>query len=174
MFPDKSTLLTILCNLIMIGLDLAALSVVRRRKPGRGTLTNLFPLALAGIVAAVALKISPFGFLLILSYAIFLHGFIVLTGIALIWRREFRGVAIASAVSAFLLGAIAIDAFFIEPYWLEVSRVQLKSPNLEQPLKIAVIADFQTDVWGDYQRDALRKVMEEKADLIMLAGDYLQ
>jgi predicted MPP superfamily phosphohydrolase len=171
MFPAKST---ILYNLILIALDLAALSIVRRRKPGRVPLTNLFPLALAGIVAAVALKISPFGFLLILSYAIFLHGFIVLTGIALIWRREFRGVAIASAVSAFLLGAIAIDAFFIEPYWLEVSRVQLKSPNLEQPLKIAVIADFQTDVWGDYQRDALRKVMEEKADLIMLAGDYLQ
>jgi hypothetical protein len=171
MFPEKST---ILYNLIMIALDLAALSIVRRHKPGRVALANLFPLALAGIVAAVALKISPFGFLLILSYAIFLHGFIVLTGIALIWRREFRGVAIASAVSAFLLGAIAIDAFFIEPYWLEVSRVQLKSPNLEQPLKIAVIADFQTDVWGDYQRDALRKVMEEKADLIMLAGDYLQ
>jgi predicted MPP superfamily phosphohydrolase len=82
-------------------------------------------------------------------------------------------VAIASAVSAFLLGAIAIDAFFIEPYWLEVSRIQLSSPKLEKPLKIAVVADFQTDIWGEYQREALRKTVAENADMIMLAGDYL-
>ncbi|WP_026099139.1 metallophosphoesterase [Kamptonema formosum] len=177
MFIDKSTLQTLLYNLIMIALDLAALSIVRRHKPGRVARAILFPLALAGIVAAVALKIglfSLFGFLRLLSYGVFLHGFIVLTGIALIWRREFRGVAIACAVAAFLLGAIAIDAFFIEPYWLEVSRIQLKSPKLEHPLKIAVIADFQTDVWGEYQRDSLRKAVAEKADIMLLAGDYLQ
>jgi predicted MPP superfamily phosphohydrolase len=176
MFIDKSTLQTLLYNLIMIALDLAALSIVRRRKPGWVALAIFFPLALAGIVAAVALKIGLFGlfgFLRLLSYGVFLHGFLVLTGIALIWRREFRGVAIASAVSAFLLGAIAIDAFFIEPYWLEVSRVQLSYPKLEKPLKIAVIADLQTDVWGEYEREALRKTVAEKADMIMLAGDYL-
>ncbi len=170
MFPEKST---ILYNLIMIALDLAALSIVRRHKPGRVALANLFPLALAGIVAAVTLGKGIFGVLQMLSYGVFLHGFIVLTGIALIWRREFRGVAIASAVLAFLLGAIAIDAVFIEPYWIEVSRVQLKSPKLEQPLKIAVVADFQTNVWGEYQRDTLRKAVAEKADMMLLAGDYL-
>ncbi|MBW4496499.1 MAG: metallophosphoesterase [Oscillatoria princeps RMCB-10] len=170
MFPDKST---ILYNLILIALDLAALSVVRRHKPGWVALANLLPLVLAATVAAGTLGKGAFGVLALLSAGLFLHGFLVLTGIALIWRREFRGVAIASAVSAFLLGAIAIDAFFIEPYWLEVSRIQLKSPKLEQPLKIAVIADFQTDVWGEYQRDALRKAVAEKADLILLAGDYL-
>jgi hypothetical protein len=127
MFPEKST---ILYNLILIALDLAALSVVRRHKPGWVALVNLFPLALAGIVAAVTLGKGLFGVLAHLTCGLFLHGFIVLTGIALIWRREFRGVAIASAVSAFLLGAIAIDAFFIEPYWLEVSRIQLSSPKL--------------------------------------------
>ncbi|MBW4496498.1 MAG: metallophosphoesterase [Oscillatoria princeps RMCB-10] len=174
MFTDKST---ILYNLILIALDLAALSVVRRHKPGWVARAILFPLALAGIVAAVALKIGLFGlfgFLRLLSYGVFLHGFIVLTGIALIWRREFRGVAIASAVSAFLLGAIAIDAFFIEPYWLEVSRIQLSSPKLEKPFKIAVVADFQTDVWGEYQREALRKTVAEKADLMLLSGDYFE
>lgn len=171
MFPDKST---ILYNLILIALDLAALSVVRRRKPGWVTLVNLFPLALAGIVAAVTLGKGLFGVLAHLTCGLFLHGFIVLTGIALIWRREFRGVAIASAVSAFLLGAIAIDAFFIEPYWLEVSRIQLSYPKLEKPLKIAVVADFQTDVWGESQRDALRKAVAEKADLMLLSGDYFE
>ena len=37
-----------------------------------------------------------------------------------------------------------------------------------------MLADLQTDKFGDYERGVLRRVMEEKPDLILLAGDYIQ
>jgi predicted MPP superfamily phosphohydrolase len=76
-------------------------------------------------------------------------------------------------VSALIL-TVAVDAFFIEPRVLEVNRAQLVSPKLKRPLRIAVVADIQTDEIGAYEREALRRVAEEKPDLLLFAGDYLQ
>jgi predicted MPP superfamily phosphohydrolase len=41
-------------------------------------------------------------------------------------------------------------------------------------LRIVVVADFQTNVIGDYEASVLRRTMEQKPDVILLAGDYLQ
>jgi predicted MPP superfamily phosphohydrolase len=37
-----------------------------------------------------------------------------------------------------------------------------------------VLSDLQTDVIGDYERSVFRRTMEERPDLILLPGDYLQ
>lgn len=168
---------TVLYNLMMSAGDVAVLLLVYRKMPRWVTFAGLIMLALMGLVGALmALKLgeNKFGVLRLLSYGIFLHGFIVLSGLAILWRQGFRKMAAVAAAAAFLLGAIAIDAFTIEPYWLEVSRVQLSVPKLDKPLKIVVVADFQTDVWGEYERQALRLTVAEKPDLILLPGDYLQ
>lgn len=88
-------------------------------------------------------------------------------------RREGRAARWTVAAAA-LIAAVAVDAYWIEPYWLEVTYHRLESDKLDRPLRVAVVADFQTDVLGDYELRSLERVMEERPDVILLAGDYLQ
>ncbi|MBS1993433.1 MAG: metallophosphoesterase [Cyanobacteria bacterium SZAS LIN-3] len=75
---------------------------------------------------------------------------------------------------ALLLVAIGIDAFLVEPHWLEVTHRTVTTEKLKKPVKIAVIADIQTDSVGQYEREILDIVRNEKPDLILFAGDYIQ
>ena len=44
----------------------------------------------------------------------------------------------------------------------------------EDGLRIAVIADVQTDGFGEFERDAVAAVMADSPDVILLAGDFTQ
>ena len=89
------------------------------------------------------------------------------------WKdsRKFDLVLFGIAV---LIGIIAVDAFLIEPQWLEISRHTLQTPKLDQSVSVAVLADIQTDQVGLYEEEVLALVQKENPDLILLAGDYLQ
>ncbi len=89
-------------------------------------------------------------------------------------RRARPDFALWAGVVAIAAGTVAIDAYWIEPHWLEVTHYGLESSELDEPLRVAVVADFQTDVLGDYELRSLERVMEERPDVILLAGDYLQ
>jgi predicted MPP superfamily phosphohydrolase len=132
---------------------------------------------LAALVSAVVLAAlfgeSAFGAARLLAYGVFLHGPVVLAGSAwLLWPKKPK-TAVGSGLMAAVLVVVAVDAFLIEPTWLEVSRVRVPTAKLTRPLRIVVLADLQTDVLGHYQREVLRRTLEEKPDLILLAGDYL-
>ena len=75
---------------------------------------------------------------------------------------------------AVLLVAVAVDAYWIEPYRLEVNRWEIVSSKIEKPIRLAVIADLQTDRVGRYEREVFERVMAANPDLIVLPGDYLQ
>jgi hypothetical protein len=68
---------------------------------------------------------------------------------------------------------VCVDAFLIEPHWLEVSHVRLSTTNVETSLRVAVIADLQTDAPGRYERRVLERVDDEDPDLILFVGDYV-
>src|SRR5205814_5543413 len=93
---------------------------------------------------------------------------------AVVLRKSSRKGCILAATLAGLLALVAVDAFLIEPRWLEVSQVIVRSPKIKRPVRIALIADLQTDHIGDYERGVLARVMAERPDLILLAGDHLQ
>ncbi len=77
----------------------------------------------------------------------------------------------ALATTAMLIG---IDAFVYEPQALEVNRVVVHTAKRKMPLRIAVLADLQTDAVGDYERTAVRRALAEKPDVLLLPGDYVQ
>lgn len=134
---------------------------------------NLYQVALAGSLLAVVLA-GTFGRLRLLAYGIFLHGVLLLAVSGfLLWQRH-RRLAATSLLAACGLAAIAVDAFLIEPHWLEIRRFQISSPKLHVPLKVALLADFQTDEMGEYERRVLRRTVLERPDLILFAGDYIQ
>lgn len=70
--------------------------------------------------------------------------------------------------------SIGVYAFFIEPWQLETNRFVIHTPKLERRLRIAIVADLQTDVVGPYEEDALRRVLSGRPDLILMTGDYIQ
>ena len=73
-----------------------------------------------------------------------------------------------------MIGIVAIDAFLVEPQWLEVSEYTLNSAKLNQSLKIILLADIQTDQPGSYEEEVLEITAAENPDLVLFAGDYLQ
>lgn len=135
-------------------------------------------LATAAFVAAAVLGVgverTSFASMRLMCFGAFVHlPLYAAVGCALLRRTSRAGAGLA-AVSAVLLVAIGLDAFFVEPQWLEVTHYEVRSKKIEQPLRIAVLADIQTDDVGEYERDVLRRAMAEKPDLIVFPGDYLQ
>jgi hypothetical protein len=83
-------------------------------------------------------------------------------GMARVWPI----VATAVAVS------IAGDAFFVEPYCIEVTH-QALAGAVAAPLKIGLVSDIHTRGFGRRERDLLRLLDAERPDAILIAGDAL-
>ena len=94
---------------------------------------------------------TPFAMVRLWAYGIFLHGCVLLLGTAWIVFKQNRTAALGFLTLALLLEAIAVDAFWIEPHLLEVSRVTIETGKLKTSLKIVVLADLQTDEIGAYE-----------------------
>ncbi|MGH9591748.1 MAG: metallophosphoesterase [Bryobacteraceae bacterium] len=82
------------------------------------------------------------------------------------WRRY---VLIVLAV-AFL--AAAVDAYFIEPYRIEVTHSFLAAPILA-PLRIAHLTYLHTRGLGRRERKLLTLLDQEKPDVILITGDSI-
>ena len=158
-------------NLLMLGVDAAVFALLWRKRTAGAWLGVMLCAGLIALILAVGMA-DRFGMVRLAAFGLFLHGVIVLAGAAAILAKAAGKTAIFSAVLALVLVVVAVDAFLIEPTWLEVSHVELTSPKLDRPVRIVVLADLQTDRLGDYERMVLKRVLEEKPDLILLAGDY--
>jgi predicted MPP superfamily phosphohydrolase len=164
----------LLYNLLMAGVDLAALECVRRKRHLAVGCGAMACAGMAAVVLAVMLGRESFEIFRLTACGLLCHGAIVPVGSAvLLWRTRPK-TAIAFATAAALVLAVAVDAFLIEPTWLEVSRVRLTTPKIARPVRIVVLADLQTDQIGSYERRVLKQILDEKPDLILLAGDYIQ
>jgi uncharacterized protein len=160
---------------VILGAAAAAALLGIHRRPGWGRLAGgAAGLGAAAIALAMVLPVGGFGKLRLLSDALFLQiPALLAVSAALCWRRR-RAVAAAALVGALLLGSVGMYAFWIEPRWLEITRVRIESDKLDRPLRIVVVADLQTDRIGSYERRALATVVAERPDLILLPGDYIQ
>lgn len=170
-----TVLLVHLVYFVLLGLVVLGLVVRVQRRPDEGPLLSI----LVGGASAVLLVvgISPlfphpiWGSMALGCQALFLHGPALLLALA---RRSGGLVRWALGGLALALVLVGIDAFFVEPRWLEVRRVQLSSPKLSQPVKIVVLSDLQTDDVGDYEAEVLAAVVKERPDVLLLPGDYIQ
>jgi len=174
-------------NILMACVDAAGLYYLyRSRTPGRWWKAALFA-ACASFILFNLFVFGPwfpfkirlavyrhFAVVRLAAYVIFLHGTICLLGGAVLLAKKARKTAMISALGAVALLAVAVDAIWIEPTWLEVTRLRIESPKLHRPLRVAVLADLQTDKAGDYERGVFERLRAENPYLILLAGDYVQ
>jgi predicted MPP superfamily phosphohydrolase len=165
---------TSLYNLAMAVVVAASLAWLHRRRTVASWAVLTTAAAFMAVFLAAALARDPFAMARLCAFGVFLHAPPLLAGTGVLFRRVRPRVAIALVAAAAILVLVAVDAFLIEPHWLAVSHVELFSPKIERPVRIVVLADLQTDEFGPYERDILRRVVEEQPDMILLAGDYLQ
>lgn len=103
------------------------------------------------------------------------HGsvFLLVSGGLLFGKRR-RIFGVLSALLGLSIFGLGLDMLVLEPYGLVVERYEIETPKLKKPLRIVFVADIQTDRIGKHERRTLETIMEQKADLILLGGDYLQ
>ncbi len=103
----------------------------------------------------------------------FVHLPIALGGWAVLARRrgEVAGTRPALGAAA-AIAALGLWSWGIEPERLEVTHVAI--PSTEGHMRIALLADIQTDDAGSYERRVIEAVRAEHPDLVLFAGDYVQ
>jgi predicted MPP superfamily phosphohydrolase len=163
-----------LYNLLMAAVDVAVVVFLRKRRSGAAFCAAMLAAGGAAVVLAGALGEDGFGVMRLAAYGLFLHAVVLLIASAVLLRRVRKLLAAGSGMAAAVLLLVAGDAFLIEPTWLEVTHRQIASPKIGRPVRIVVLADLQTDRFGTYERRVLDRVMQERPDLVLLAGDYVQ
>ncbi len=73
-----------------------------------------------------------------------------------------------------LVASVGVYAFFVEPFAIVQTTYTITSDKVHIPLRIAVLADIQTDHVGSHERRAVRMAMAARPDLILLPGDHVQ
>ncbi|MFZ5479614.1 MAG: metallophosphoesterase [Myxococcota bacterium] len=149
----------LLANLLLIAADVVTVRALRRRElvwlPLGPVVVWLFWMAW-GLYAWS----SIFLLMQLFCWWAFVHLPVVL---ALGLRRV--GLALAAG-----LALVGLYAFVWEPRRLEVGELAVAGPRL----RIALVADVQTDHVGEHEARALAAVAAAEPDLVLFAGDYVQ
>jgi len=124
----------------------------------------------AALIALNGVSLATFHAMRAVSCALFLHAPLVLALLAWHFRAR-RAPALASLTLAVVLAAVGADAFLYEPHALVISSYELKAGT---NVRIAVMSDFQANHIGEYERGVLKELGSLDADLVLLAGDYIQ
>ncbi len=159
---------------LQTGVDAGAVAWCRRRRRA-GPVIGLFALtSFVAICLAFILGEDAFGKMRLAAWAVYVHGPIGLSfGVWALWPAHRRW-AITGLTTALAIVAVGIEAFVVEPHWLEVSHHTITSAKVTQRLRIVVLADVQTDHVGEWERRVFARAAALKPDLILWPGDYLQ
>jgi hypothetical protein len=172
----RSEAVILIYNGLLFILVTALLLLLWRTAPPRRS--SLFVLCGMVVLAASAVGafVSPFerfGKLQLLAWLLFVHLPAFLLGVTYLLFSPSRTLALACLGLAIGVLGIGVDAFLIEPHWLAVDHVTIRTPGLDARIRVAVIADIQTDSPGPYERRVFRRVRAEDPDMILMAGDYV-
>lgn len=167
----------VLYNALVLLLVIVALVLLSRSRPQRlvptlvllGTFLAIFTFG-GGVLGCG----NHFGKIQLLAWAVFVHCPLFLIGVDCLCFHRKRILFYPCAVLAIAVALIGIDAFLLEPRWIEVSRITIPSSKLQSPIRVAVLADLQTDRPNGYEQHVFELAAAEQPDLILFAGDYLQ
>ena len=133
------------------------------------------------------------GFTLIhVAYVVGTVGVPLAGGIVLVAARPRPWGITAVCVVALAAIPVGVYATYVEPFWLRVDRVELAVPTMlaadgadgvggadgadgvDERIRIGVLADLQTTAVGEYERDAVERLLGFEPDIVLLPGDLYQ
>lgn len=137
------------------------------------------------LVASVVWRVTFFDVLSFLYLAVVLTGPLVGGALLAIHAAAKRGQPVGSlrtstrvlAVLLLLAAPLGIWMSRVEPRRLEVDRHDVVLGDGfagEDPVRIGVIADIQTIAIGDHEERAVRMLLEQDPDVVLIAGDLFQ
>jgi predicted MPP superfamily phosphohydrolase len=163
-------------NVLMLSLVAGETVLLWRLKTRRpAPMVASLGMLLAGITffGAFFNSVEGFGKIRLLAWAVFVHYPLFLIGAACVSFHRRRTLSYICAALAVCIGLVGLDAFLVEPHWIEVTRITIPSSKLQRPVRVVVMADIQTDRLQEYEQHVLELVADEQPDLILFAGDYL-
>jgi uncharacterized protein len=174
--------ISLLFNLLVVPLDCWVLHGIVRRRSFLSVAARAVGWAAGGVAASVALGEDGFGIIRLFAWFTFLHAVFLLAASGVILVRQGRtigsrgrqGLGVVALGGACIGASVCAWSFLIEPRMLEVTHVRLESAKIDQPVRIVVLSDFQTDAIGSYEHSVVREVASLHADLLLLPGDYIQ
>lgn len=159
-------------NLPLLVVDLVVLALLWRR-PTVGRLAGGVGLQALACVLVAAVGRASWGWLIFGPMSVVAWwGFVHVPVLLLLFAARARAWVGAALAAAIVL--VGVDAFLVEPRWLEVTHLTIRSPELDARVRIALVADLQTDHVGEHEAAALAAVRAAAPDLVLFAGDYLQ
>jgi predicted MPP superfamily phosphohydrolase len=82
--------------------------------------------------------------------------------------------AMAVHVTAAMCTLCLLHAYFVEPYWIEVSRLAIRTPKLQHVgFRIVQISDLHCDRTPRNEERVVRIVNQLEPDIVVATGDYL-
>ena len=164
-------------NIFILIIEVPLLLYIAKAKKHAVSLCFLF-----GILIILTGLLSPFiffgrdffGVVQLWAWTFFLHGSIYFTGLSIIFLPRSKTGSIFCLSIVLMLVSVWVYSYFYEPYNLGISRLSISSSKIQNSVRIAVLADIQTRLPGKYERDALKKMMVEHPDIILILGDIIQ
>lgn len=91
-------------------------------------------------------------------------------------RASRRAVLTLGALTV-ISGGLGVEMHLLCPYRLRVERQAIRLPGVrpsDEPVRIALIADLQTDAPGAWEDRVIERVNAERPDIVLMLGDYYQ
>jgi predicted MPP superfamily phosphohydrolase len=110
-----------------------------------------------------------------IAEGIAIHGtlFFIVTASLLFWNRR-KWCAVFFGCCAVVLAGVSFNCLYWEPYNLKVEYYKIETAKVKKPLRIVFVSDIQTDRISSHEINTLKKIQQQKADLIIFGGDYIQ
>lgn len=155
------------------------------RAPALGDVRYAILCATAAMLAALGVRrlvsarqLQPFGVL----HAIYDGALVTLPLIGVVIgvvavRRHAGPLTRVACAALVLLGGLGWYMTHVEPNWLRVDTIEVpvdSSRRGDGEIRIAVLADLQTDHVGDHEREAVQAILAGRPDLIVIPGDLYQ
>ncbi len=95
-------------------------------------------------------------------------------GATVIWSRRPGITTVALVVLLLVSAPVGFYATHVEPLWLRVDHVDVAVDGAragDDPVKIGVLADLQTNSVGSHEREAVDRLVAAAPDVIVIPGD---
>jgi len=164
----------VLFNVLMIIADLIVMFAARLRCSFLSSIILLTCHLATGLFLSLFLSGDMFLVTRLACFEVFIHIPLLCLAATLFYYNRKKSLAISFAVLFFIVIDCAVDAFFLEPHDIQITHYNLHSAKINKALRIVVLSDIQSDNVGAYEEKIMQLAVNEKPDLILLPGDYLQ
>lgn len=172
----STALLAIASLTAVVPLALLGVRAPRSIRDLEKTLVSIVVITAVGaVVARVMFGLDLFG----VFHMAYLFGVVTVPVLLIGWglaaraRQELRRI---DALGAGLGAVIALAGLYgthVEPNWLRVDHVVVKA-DVDGVVRIGVVADLQTPNVGDFEHEAIERILAERPNMVVVPGDLFQ